>query len=74
MEREEFLIKLGKRIASLRKQHNKSQIDIGAEIQMEKTNLSAIENGRQNPSALTMFKIAKAIGCNIKDFFEKDNL
>lgn len=46
----EFLIELGKRIAEIRKEKNFSQLDLGAIIDMEESNLSAIENGRQNQS------------------------
>lgn len=40
-----------------------TQSDLGALIDMEKSNISTIENGRQNPSTLTLKKIADAIGC-----------
>lgn len=46
------------------------QIDVCFQIGMEKSNFSAIENGRQNPASLTLKKIADAIGCEVKDFFE----
>jgi len=37
---------------------------------MEKSNLSAIENGRQNPSSLTLKKIADALHVKVVEFFE----
>ncbi|CAA0212077.1 DNA-binding protein (fragment) [Tenacibaculum maritimum] len=40
---------------------------------MEKSNLSSIENGRQNPATLTLKKIADAIDVEVKVFFEFDN-
>ncbi|TMU54807.1 helix-turn-helix domain-containing protein [Flagellimonas algicola] len=64
-----FLKKVGKNIAQHRRKAGFSQLDICAEIKMEKPNLSAIENGRQNITALTMLKIADAIGVDVKDFF-----
>lgn len=66
----EFLKKLGSRIAKLRKEKGFSQLDICAEINMEKSNLSSIENGRQNVTSLYLHKIAKAIGVEVKDFFD----
>lgn len=69
MTDDEFLIKLGSRIAVFRKKKGMSQIDLGAKINMEKSNLSAIENGRQNASSLTLKKIADALECSVKDFF-----
>lgn len=65
-----YLKSLGKNIAQLRKAKNLSQLDICAEIKMEKTNLSSIENGRQNATTLTLKKIAEAIGVEVKEFFD----
>jgi transcriptional regulator with XRE-family HTH domain len=70
MTDQEFLNNLGNNISTLRKGCGMSQVDLGAIIDMEKSYLSTIENGHQNPSALTLKKIADAIGCNISDFFE----
>ncbi|SEI03121.1 Helix-turn-helix domain-containing protein [Paenimyroides aquimaris] len=67
---EQFLKKLGARIAKLRKEKGFSQLDICAEIKMEKSNLSSIENGRQNVTSLYLYKIANAIGVEIKEFFQ----
>jgi transcriptional regulator with XRE-family HTH domain len=66
----DFLIQLGKRIATLRKAKGYSQLDLGSIIDMEKSNLSAIENGRQNPSSLTLKKIADALQVKVVNFFE----
>lgn len=65
----EFLKYIGKRIATLRRDNALTQVDVCAQIDMEKTNLSAIENGRQNVTSLTLLKIANAIGVEVKDFF-----
>jgi len=65
-----YLKALGKNIARLRIENNLSQLDVCAEIKMEKSNLSSIENGRQNATTLTLRKIAKAIGVEVKEFFE----
>ena len=70
MTDQEFLIQLGKRIATLRKAKGYSQLDLGSIIDMEKSNLSAIENGRQNPSSLTLKKIADALHVKVVEFFE----
>ena len=63
-----FLKRIGNNIAMLRKNKGLSQLDVGAIIEMEKSNLSTIENGRQNTTLLTLKKIADAIGCELKDF------
>ncbi|MEY8850021.1 helix-turn-helix domain-containing protein [Psychroserpens sp. XS_ASV72] len=64
-----YLQKLGKRIAYLRRKQGFSQLDVCAEIKMEKSNLSAIENGRQNATTLTLKKIADAVGVEVQEFF-----
>lgn len=69
-EREKiFLAQLGKNISRLRKEKKLSQLDVCAIVNMEKSNLSAIENGRQNATALTLHKIAQAINVPIQAFF-----
>ncbi len=70
MTEKEFLKKLGKKIAQHRKASNKTLVDVCAVIDMEKTNLSAIENGRQNATSLTLKKIADAIGVEVAEFFK----
>lgn len=69
---QEFLKLVGKRIATLRKNNDLTQVSVCAVIDMEKTNLSAIENGRQNVTSLTLLKIASAIGVEVSDFFLKN--
>ena len=66
---QEFLRYIGKRIATLRRSKDLTQVAVCALIDMEKTNLSAIENGRQNVTSLTLLKIANAIGVEVGDFF-----
>jgi len=61
---------IGKNISRLIRTNNLSQLGICAEIKMEKSNLSSIENGRQNATTLTLKKIAEAIGVEVKEFFE----
>ena len=67
---QEYLKKLGSKIARLRREKGLSQLDVCAEIKMEKSNLSSIENGRQNVTSLYLYKIAKAIGVEVREFFE----
>lgn len=69
MTDEEFLIKMGKSIAKSRKEKGFSQNALCDIINMDKPNLSAIENGRQNASSLTLKRIADAMGVEVKDFF-----
>lgn len=68
-----FLKSVGEKISKLRKEKGFSQLDVCAIIDMEKSNLSSIENGRQNFTSLTLKKIAKAINVKVRDFFEEEN-
>lgn len=67
---QEYLKRVGQNIAKLRKEKGFSQTNVCDHIKMEKSNLSAIENGRQNFTPLTLKKIADFIGVEVKDFFE----
>ena len=67
-----YLYAIGKNISRLRKEKGLSQLDVCAIIEMEKSNLSSIENGRQNVTTLTLRKIANAIGVDVRDFFDID--
>ena len=68
-EEKKFLKYIGKQIATLRRDNDLTQVEVCALINMEKTNLSAIENGRQNATSLTLLKIANSIGVEVSDFF-----
>ena len=68
----DFLYSVGRNIARLRRKQGYSQLDVCANIQMEKSNLSSIENGRQNFTSLTLLKIAKAIKVEVREFFDID--
>lgn len=68
-----YLKAIGKNIATLRRKRGFSQLDICDIIDMEKSNLSTIENGRQNATSLTLRKIACAIGVEVADFFKDVN-
>ena len=70
MTDQEFLKQLGKSISTCRKAKGMSQLDLCAIINMEKSNLSAIENGRQNVTSLTLKKIASALSTDLIVSFE----
>jgi transcriptional regulator with XRE-family HTH domain len=64
-----YLEKVGENIAKLRREKEMSQMDVCAIIDMDKPNLSAIENGRQNATILTLKKIANALEVDVSNFF-----
>ena len=63
----DFLIALGKSISGRRKALGLTQAELAFRIGMEVPNLSVIENGRTNPQALTLLKIASAMSCELRD-------
>lgn len=68
-EDEKYLNYVGNKIAQLRKQKKLTQEEVCTELEMDKPYLSSIENGRQNPTLLTLKKLADAIGVETKEFF-----
>lgn len=61
---------LGARIKELRKLRKLSQEELSEEIDIDSKHLSRIEVGNSYPSLDTLEKVAKALGVEIKDFFE----
>lgn len=62
MSDEEFLQAVGQKLKSIRELKGLSQVEVCAKLKMDKTYLSAIENGRQNPSLITLKSILEAMG------------
>ncbi len=69
MSNDEFLKALGNNISKIRREKNKTALEICALINMEKSNYSTIENGRQNATSLTLKKIADALNVGVKEFY-----
>ena len=61
MKDEDFLKQLGQRLKEIRQSKSMNQVDVCSRLNMDKTYLSAIENGRQNPSILTVKQILEAM-------------
>ncbi len=61
---------IGKRIRDLRKQRGLSQEGLGWKAELHFTYIGAVERGERNCSIITLEKIAKGLGINIKDFFD----
>ena len=66
MKLQEFV---GKRIAELRKEKNRSQQDLANDANIERTHLTIIESGKKNISLTTLDRIIEALGENIDSFF-----
>ncbi len=66
----DHLAKLGANIRKARKDKQLSLAQVAAFSDLEKANLSRLENGRSNPSLLTLLRIGQAIGCDVTTFFD----
>lgn len=63
----EYLEKLGSAIAARRKMLRLSQADLAYRAGMEVPNLSVIENGKSNPTLLTLVRICAALNTNLAE-------
>jgi DNA-binding XRE family transcriptional regulator len=66
---QKFIGKVGKRVASVRKEVGISQEQLAEMVELHRTYIGYIEQGKRNPSIGNMFKIAKALKVDIKEFF-----
>ena len=66
----EAIMQLGKRIVSLREEHNLSQADLSYEADIDLSTLSRLERGILNATYTTLYKIAKAFKIPLKDLFD----
>jgi transcriptional regulator with XRE-family HTH domain len=72
MQQKEFQLKLGKKIAALRKKKNISQVDFAYMIDKEKQNYNKIERARTNPTAWSLYKIAMLLEVPVEELFKWD--
>ena len=70
MNEEEFLKLVGETITKIRKEAGLTSNELAMRCEMEKSNLIAIEKGRRNVTAKILFRLAKELDCDVKDFFE----
>ena len=61
--------RLSKRIQKLRKNTRLSQEDLAEKINISRTHMGHIEQGRRSPSLKVMTKIAKALRIKISELF-----
>ena len=61
--------RIGEKIKSLRRRNGLSAETLANGIGMSRVSLTQIEGGRNNVSAVTLWKLACRLKCEIKDFF-----
>ncbi len=62
--------KLGKNLKRIRTKKGISQGEIGRILEVDKSFVSNIENGKTNPTLATIAKIAKAIGVSVGELMK----
>lgn len=60
---------VGKRVKSLRKEREMSQLDLASSCDLEKTSISRIENGRANITLKTALLLSKSLEVELKEIF-----
>ena len=72
MTNQEMLDYVIKSIKLIRKQKHISQIELCLRANMSQGFLTSLENGKQEPSTMTLIRIANALEVNPRDFFPKE--
>ncbi len=72
MNENKLFLTIGRRIKFIREQKGISQQDLAAKCDFEKSNMSRIEAGKTNITALTAYKISKALNIRLKELFDID--
>ena len=70
MNEVEMYMLIGERIKKLRQSKGMTQQMLADECDIEKPNLSRIENGNTNPTVKSLWKISNALGIRLKDLVD----
>ncbi len=65
--------KFGQRLKEIRISKNISQEDLSFKSELHRTYISSVELGKRNISLINIEKLAKALDCQIIDFFTTKN-
>lgn len=66
---QEFIVSFGKRLATIRKKKGITQEKLAELVEVHRTYIGFIEQGKRNPSISNIHKIAVALKVPIKDLF-----
>lgn len=62
---------VGERISEIRKAYGITQTELGKRIDKTQMTIAKYENGKVDVKVNTLLLLAKALECEITDFFEK---
>lgn len=60
----------GKRVRDLRKQKKLSQETLALGCALDRTYIGGVERGERNISLINIYKVAAALGVDVKDLFD----
>lgn len=72
--RSELSSKLGQRIKELRLSKKIKQCDLADMLNMERSNLTRIESGKQRPTDENLEKIASILNVEVKELFDNNHI
>ena len=67
MNETDFFVRLGKRMAGLRKQQGYTQVQLAAMLDVKQYVIASYETGRRRPSAALLPDIARALGISVEE-------
>ncbi len=67
---QKFLTSFGNRLSSIRKQKGITQERLADLVEVHRTYIGFIEQGKRNPSISNINKITKALGISLEVFFK----
>lgn len=70
---QKFLDSFGKRLAAIRKRKGITQEKLADLVEVHRTYIGFIEQGKRNPSISNIYKISKALKVSLKELFEPFN-
>ncbi|MFK5856482.1 MAG: helix-turn-helix transcriptional regulator [Bacteroidota bacterium] len=70
MQKDAFLIKLGKQIVSIRKSKGMTQQDLAHACFKERQSIERVENAKTNPTAYYLNEIAEALDISLSELMD----
>ena len=70
MNKEQLKNKIGQRIIELRKKKGWSQSDLARACNKDRQAIEKLENGKVNPTAYTIYEVAKVLGVSLSEIFK----
>jgi transcriptional regulator with XRE-family HTH domain len=63
---------VGQNLKRLRIAAGFSQAELAARMGVDRAYISGLELGRRNPTVVTLWHVARALGVSLKSFFDED--